>query len=202
MRRFNVLFALLFWFAQSAMAQEILGTVTDKLKEPLINVSIFVRQGGIIKGGDITDFDGKYSIKPLEPGFYDVTMSLLGYKTITYTNVLVSSGEKTGLNCILDTLHSTDEFRVQWKKPIIECRNLSGNRVLASEEIKPRPAVQTTELVEIKQPIYKFTIGGPVMDITLLLEHIPVLQRSFPIDGYNDSYKITTAQMRGVNMMK
>ncbi len=94
----HVLLFVLVGLSGSAMAQEILGTVLDEKKEPVINASVRVMQGGILRAGTVTDYDGKYSAKPLDPGLYDVTVSYAGKKTQTITGVVVAPGQKTGLN--------------------------------------------------------------------------------------------------------
>ena len=102
-----------------ANAQEILGMVTDKKKEPITNAAVVVTRGGILKASTITDIDGKYSVKPLEPGYYDVTVSYLGYKTTMITKVIVLPGERTGLNYTLeedlpgDTKHTPGRRRIE-----------------------------------------------------------------------------------------
>lgn len=84
--------------ANTVLAQnngEIYGTVLDEKGLPFPGVIVKVTQGGIIKGGVVTEDDGKYSVKPLQPGNYDVEYSSFSYKTIRKTGVVVSSGGDT-----------------------------------------------------------------------------------------------------------
>ncbi len=108
-----------------ALAQEILGTITDSTREPIIYASVAVTQGGILKGGTITDIDGKYSVKPLEPGYYDVTVSYQSYKTTTILKVIVSPGERTRLNFILKRAAKGDTSTLisKYKRPLIDPYN-------------------------------------------------------------------------------
>ena len=73
-----------------SVINEIRGVVTDNKKEPLVNASVLIKQNGIMKAAALTDFDGNYSIKGLDSGYYDVTVSYLGYKTATTTRVPIS----------------------------------------------------------------------------------------------------------------
>lgn len=82
-------------------AQSIRGKVTDNKKEPIVNASVSISQNGIGKGGTITDFDGRFAIDSLEPGYYDVTITYLGYKIYTFSKLLVSPGTVTGMNAVL-----------------------------------------------------------------------------------------------------
>ena len=58
----------------------IVGKVTDNNNEVIINAVVQVIQGGIAKGGAVTDYDGNYIVKPLAPGRYDVVVRFIGYK--------------------------------------------------------------------------------------------------------------------------
>ena len=53
----------------SAFAQEISGRVLDDKKEPMPSAVIQVYQGGILRSGTVTDYDGNYTVKPLDPVF-------------------------------------------------------------------------------------------------------------------------------------
>jgi hypothetical protein len=74
-------------FAQS-------GTLKGKILEkesgepiPYANISILLN-GKVITGG-MTDFDGKYTIKPIPSGKVTVKASYMGFKTIVLNNVQI-----------------------------------------------------------------------------------------------------------------
>lgn len=125
-------------------AQIINGIVTDKKKEPITNASVSIKQNGILKGGGITDIDGKYSVKLTDTGRYDVTVSYLGYQTTTITKIHTAQADTASLDFILQPENGRSRFICY----TIHC-------------------------------------------------YCPPL-----LDPYKTNYKITTAQMRGVNMMK
>ena len=64
----------------------------DPKKEPLPSAVIQVYQNGILKGGNVSDYDGNYAIKSLEPGAYDILVLYAGYDSIKEKSVLVASG--------------------------------------------------------------------------------------------------------------
>lgn len=83
---------------QSSFAQlkTISGTVTEKgSKIPLPEVSVFINQ---VNKGDITDFDGRYSIKAEDLKGKTLTFSYLGYKTVTIN----LTGEDQVINATLE----------------------------------------------------------------------------------------------------
>lgn len=77
---------------------EIRGQVVDDKKEPLLSATIQVFQNGKLMGGNVSDFDGMYIVKPLEPGYYDVVCSFTTYDSITMTRVIVQPGSATTQN--------------------------------------------------------------------------------------------------------
>ena len=92
----TILFAVL---SMQCMAQGISGTVVDEKKEPVISAVVQVySQSGILMGGNVTDFDGNYMIKPLESGKYTVLVRFQGYDTATVTGVLVNDATITTQN--------------------------------------------------------------------------------------------------------
>ena len=115
-----------------SVINEIHGVVTDKKKEPLVNASVLIKQNGIMKAAAVTDFDGNYSIKGLDSGYYDVTVSYVGYNTATTTrvpvagltkfNVLMESGGKimgerviiTGRPALLNKYRHSYIIRPKW----------------------------------------------------------------------------------------
>lgn len=77
---------------------EIKGKVYDsKSKEGLIGATVFVDYMGS-KIAAFVDKDGQFTLKPLNPGTYNVTMTFTGYDTTTVTGVTVNSDKITFLD--------------------------------------------------------------------------------------------------------
>ena len=99
---------------------KISGRVLDDTKQPLPSAVIQVLQGGILKGGAATDFDGNYTIAPLEIGYYDV-MVIFGLDTFTVKNVLVSLDKTYTLNVTMKR-NNEISYRVYrpYTRPLVE----------------------------------------------------------------------------------
>jgi len=70
---------------------EINGRLMDKeLNEPIIGASVWVEYGGS-KIGAATDYNGKYTIKPVPEGTYVLTCTMIGKDTIKVPGVKVIS---------------------------------------------------------------------------------------------------------------
>lgn len=93
------LFVLAFILSSLLYGQEkaiLTGKITDaKTGEPLPGVNV------VIKGtyyGAASDINGNYIIRDLNPGTYNIDVSLIGYKLVQFTGVKVNPGERKVLN--------------------------------------------------------------------------------------------------------
>ncbi len=89
---------LLVLMAMASTSQEIKGRIIDETKQGIINASVMVFQNNILKGGNVTDYDGNYVIKPLESGSYDLLVTYIGYDSIWVRGIPVISDAKTTVN--------------------------------------------------------------------------------------------------------
>lgn len=89
-----------------SMAQSQSGTLKGTITEfdtgesvPMAN--IVIERNGTVIDGAVADFDGKYTIKPIDPGRYTVKVSFIGFATKEVTDVLVSANKITFINAAL-----------------------------------------------------------------------------------------------------
>ena len=81
-------------FAQTGTLK---GVITDAMTgEPIPFANIVAERNGNQIGGTTTDFDGNYTIKPLEPGNYTVKATFVGYGAVEITGVVHESCTGTG----------------------------------------------------------------------------------------------------------
>ena len=140
-------------FAQSGTLK---GKITDKnTGESLPFVSIVVERNGSQAGGTSSDFDGQYTIKPLDPGTYTIKVSSVGFKQIEVTGVIISSNKITFQNIGMSEGVDIDEVEViSFKKPLIDQDNLAGKTV-TSEEIKEMPTRRVSSVAATTAGVYK-----------------------------------------------
>lgn len=145
---------------------EIAGKVLDEKKEPLLSATVQVYQGGILKGGNVTDFDGNYSVKPLDPGYYDVLVSFTGYDSMMVTRVIVQPGGKTTQNFQMErksTVLGGKEGIVikSYRKELVD-QNNPGKTVLTSEDIRTLPTTEVSDMVGLAPALYQSQRGKGV----------------------------------------
>ncbi len=99
----TTLLSLLFLLPFTAFAQStgsISGVVIDaENKEAVIGAYVLIKDLGI---GGVTDIDGHYTIRNVPVGKHIVTVSYVGYNTITLTDVTITQGQRYTLNLMLE----------------------------------------------------------------------------------------------------
>jgi len=190
----------------SAIAQEIAGNVRDEKKEPLINATVQVYQGGILKGGVITDFDGNYVVKPLDPGYYDVLVLYAGYDSMMITKVVVAPGNRTTQNFDMKkhTVGLTEFVVRSYKKPLVDI-DKPASQILTKEEIAVIPTTQVSDLAATSANVYQaqrgggLNIGGARSDGTQYIVDGVVVQSGTNVDmaqGSVDELEVITSAYR------
>ncbi|MCB0700092.1 MAG: carboxypeptidase-like regulatory domain-containing protein [Chitinophagales bacterium] len=174
-----LLVLLLSGITTGALAQgqsgEMIGKVVDNTGEPVINAVVQVIQGGIVKNGTVTDFDGNYIIKPLSPGRYDLKVSYINFKEDITSGVIISPDKKTEVNVKLQPKDNTLEEVVikEYKVPLIDKYSVVATKT--SEEIEAMPTRNTTTVASTAPGVYSqgdgggLSIGGARGDGTLYI---------------------------------
>lgn len=70
-----------------------------KLAESLIGASVRLDEGA---GGAVTDLDGFFTIKNVEPGIHKITINYTGYQTKTVGDIHVKPGQSANVDVALD----------------------------------------------------------------------------------------------------
>ena len=124
-------------FAQSGPGS-IKGTITEggnKEPVPFANVTLFKGSNQIM--GTTTDFDGKFTLKPIPPGVYDVQVSYVGFQTKRIAGVVVNSDKITRQNiAITQGVELKTVEIIDFKKPLIELDKTTSETTITREEIQ------------------------------------------------------------------
>ena len=141
---------------------EIKGKVYFKEdNSPLPGASVYVEVGNT-KIGEATDHDGKFTIKPLEPGTYTVTISFIGMQTkkITGVRVLPNKIKFMETQFLAEITNDTLPTVVigAEKIALIDPENPTAN-IIDAKELKHSPALRNpTQLIQIAAP--GIAVGG------------------------------------------
>lgn len=122
---------------------QLTGSVKEKgTNEPLPGVAVSF-EGTTI--GALTDFNGRFNIKNVPVGSYNVKFQLVGFQTIVRFNVVITSGNAAQLNVLLEEAISssgevevTGQIEKRLSSPtVLESPNSIQN--LTVEEIRSNP---------------------------------------------------------------
>lgn len=149
--------------AQFMMAQvgtgSLQGTLTDRESgEPLPFVNVVVMRGDAQIGGGATDINGKFNIKPLSPGEYDVVVSAVGYQKVRVTGVEVNVNRITFEDISLEpSTVQMEEFEViEYTVPLIEKDGGPSGGTVTRDDISRMPGRSAVAVAS--------TVGGVQTD--------------------------------------
>ena len=144
-RKIYLLFLLSFFISPSLFGQAGSGTLKGKVTDsetgeplPFVNVVVFLN-GNQITGAN-TDFDGEYTVKPIDPGTYDVLFSYVGYNTKKVTGVQITSNKIQFVNAPLASGVQIDEVEiVEYSVPLIDRDGGASGGTVTREDIDKMP---------------------------------------------------------------
>lgn len=116
---------------------ELHGRVLDTHGMPVEYGMVRAEQGGVFALGVNTDAEGRFVLKPLEAGTYEVTVQGMGYNTRKITDVRVDPGLITRLGeiALSDMLDVVVVERTTWDEPLIRPHDPS-RMVMTTTQIK------------------------------------------------------------------
>lgn len=120
---------------------EIKGLITDEQHNPATGAEIKALQGGVVIKNAVADIDGKYSIKPLQPGSYEVLVSYTGYKINRYAKVTVEVETSSYLDSEME-LNMIEGAVIYankpWEKPMVDVSYITMHQ-LNFEQLSAMP---------------------------------------------------------------
>ena len=133
MRHLFLLFSgLLFSTLTLAQQGSIVGKVTDKKTgDGVIGATVIVT--GTVQAAPV-DVEGNYELK-LDPGTYNITMTYIGYKPLTFPGVAVTAGNKTTLNGVME------ESATSLKDVVVTGQKQTGTEVALIQDLKKSEVV-------------------------------------------------------------
>ena len=137
----------------------------------------------MVKGtyyGTATGLDGRFVIKNINPGSYDVEVSMIGYKVILQTGIKIEEGSSTELNFSLDetVLSFGEDVVVLGKKPLFDVNETSSVARVRKEEIE-------NKVVSSVEDILSEQIGVTTQDNEIHIRGGRIDESMFIVDGFS-----------------
>ncbi len=194
-----VLLLLLIGVSGTALAQSgaITGKVLDDKKQPIINAIVEFSSGGIGKGGTVTDYDGVYLMKPLEPGTYEVKISYQSMRTKKVTGVLVSPDKTTEVNANLEEERKTlkDVEVVAYVVPLVDKYDVNKTNKKTAKDLEVLSTRNTNDIAGSFTGVYQQKKGTD-----LSFSAARTSQTQYIIDGVVQQTPPNGGSAQGINM--
>ena len=131
--------------------------------EPVAFANVFVKVGDEIVG-TTSDIDGSFTVKPLTPGNYDLTISSVEYQKKIIQAVRVNADKNTRLGNIMLSTHQLQEVEIiTYTKPLISAEDPTAIPLLW-EDIERSPHLRNpATLIATTIPgVYQSDEGQPL----------------------------------------
>jgi len=167
-KKFYLLLALALVFTSTLSAQissgSLQGEVTDKdTGEPLPFVQVVVYLNGNIVTGGSTDIDGKYTIKPIDPGTFDLQFNFVGYTQLLIQGIPVSSGKIAFANAKMSSSVELGVVEVvAFKVPLIDKDGGASGGTVTRDEIEKMPGRSALGLATTVAGVSTSGTGGGI----------------------------------------
>ncbi len=166
-RKIYLLFFMLFLTATGAFAQAT-GTLKGKVKdaetgEPLPFVNVVAFAGDVQISGTTTDFDGNYTIKPINAGTYDILFSFVGYNSKRVNGVSVTANKIAFANSELTSGVEIDVVEItEYTVPLIDRDGGPSGGTVTREDIEKMPGRDATALAQTVAGVASAGTGGGI----------------------------------------
>ncbi len=131
--------------AQTALS----GRITDAdTGDPLIGAQVALYKGGNLVTGNVTDWDGNYSINNIDPGTYDVHVSYVGYAKNIITDVVIFANKANSLDIQMSQGINLEEVVVvEHVVPLVDKDKTSTGGTVTQEQIRRLPVKSVNAIV-------------------------------------------------------
>ena len=171
-------FLLSLFFIKADGAGSITGRITDsKVGAGLPGVNI------MIKGtyyGTASDLEGRYRLIDIPPGSYDLEVSIIGYKIILRTGVLIRPDSTVTIDFKMEetVLSFGEDVVVMGKKPLFDVDETSSIARVRREDIE-------TKVVSSVEDILSEQIGVTTQDNEIHIRGGRIDESIFVVDGFS-----------------
>ena len=171
----------LFLMATMLFAQNS-GTISGKITDEKSGVGL-PGVNIMIKGtyyGTASDVDGNYRITNINPGSYDIEISMIGYKVILKTGVEIVSGDKIKLSFEMEetVLSFGEDVVVMGKKPLFDVDETASLARVRKEDIE-------NKVVSSVEDILSEQIGVTTQDNEIHIRGGRIDESIFIVDGFS-----------------
>ena len=188
-------------------AQEKTGSVFGLIAERETNNSL-PGVNIIIKGtyyGSASNENGEYLIENIRAGYYDIQVSMMGYKVLLQTGVQVKGGERTRIDFQLEktVLSFGEEVLVIGNKPLFDVDETASVSRIRSDEIQDKLVSGVEDILAeqigvTKQDNEIHIRGGRIDESLFIIDGMSVKD---PLTGYSGNLYINAESIEELEVI-
>ena len=147
------------FFIMAQQTASMSGRVIDKKDQSeLIGVTVLIKG---TSNGSTTDANGKFTLKGIKAGEYNIEISYIGYKKIIQTGIKIKAGENKdlGLFQMQEASANIDEVVVLGKKPLVDIERGQSINTISQENIELAPARQLQAIINTQPGVIQSPAG-------------------------------------------
>lgn len=189
MRKLSFLLLALLAFTSAVFAQtgDLRGKITDaKTKEGIPFAAVVVLSNGSQVAGTKTDIDGKFTIRAITPGTYDIKVSSVGYGAVLSQGIKVVPNNMVDFNQTLEVasvVTKTAEVKVErYKEPVFRKDQSTTGATLSKEDINKMSARDLGSIASSSSGVYQKKAGdgmnfkgGRETGTRIIVDGVPVI---------------------------
>ena len=143
--RFSLFATIVLFICLNSLSAQTVGklagtVIAAETGEPLPGANIQIVG---TKLGAATDLDGVYYILNIPPGKYELSASMIGYKTTKVVDVIVNTGRTTNINFKLEEeVFEGQEVVVTAERPDVERDKTSTSAIVRFDDVQALPGVR------------------------------------------------------------
>ncbi|MEO5619111.1 MAG: TonB-dependent receptor [Candidatus Eisenbacteria bacterium] len=161
------------WVAGAGTTGKLAGRAVDRAGQPLAGVNVALPAARL---GALSDDAGYFTILNVPPGTYEVRASMIGRRTVTVTQLVVSSDRTTKVDLTLeDEALNLKGIEVVAKRPLVDSDLTSTRFVLRGEDIAKLPVQDLQEVVNLQAGVVDGHFrGGRSGEVQYQVSGVPV----------------------------
>ena len=129
-------------FAQ-ALYGAIVGTITDQSGAPVPGATVTATNSGTgLKVETVSDKEGNYAFRNLQPGTYDLAISMSGFRELRQTGSRVSAGNPIRVDLKLEVGAVSEAVTVTAESTLLQTEKADLHTELTSKEVTNLPLTQ------------------------------------------------------------
>jgi hypothetical protein len=140
-------------FLFSGTVGKIAGRVTDRSTgEPIVGAHAVLKD---LKSGASTNVNGEYFILNVSPGTYTLVISMLGFETVSVSNILVFVDRTTTKNVeLVTTLIEGEVVNIIAERPIIDKELTASEQIVTSKVLEQSGARTIKEVLKAQSGFF------------------------------------------------